>query len=934
MFNSNIADINGGAAYIDYQSNILFQENSEVTFNYNEAHNGGAMYSYKSNVVFQGNAVVTFNGNKATQGGGVLYSFTYCDVVFKENSMVNFFHNNAVQGAVLNSQVSSTVTFEGTCTVEFIENTAIEYGGALHSSTNALITFNETAVIIFNSNKAVSGGTLHSYNASILSTGRSNVMFRNNTAEKGGAIFTTFSIITFAGYSSMEFINNSALQDGGSIYFSDQSHFTLINDTKTTFYHNTASDYGAAIYMRLKESSVTFNTSDIYFKNNRAGTTKEPIYVNVPQSCNSSCLSMGIKYISRKGSNYSLPVATSPSKLILYSPVKCIKGNDTDCDIYYINDIMLGQQITFDACLLDYYGQPVKSAQFSVTGSTNHQQYNISGPKYISISCNHTTQGISVIGSLNQNKPHNYSVIISLYVVRVSESKTISVILTVELSQCHPGFWHSNKMHKCTCYNTHNIISCSNHSSTIQRGFWFGNVDGKATVTSCSNNYCNFTCCEITNGIYHLWPVRKNQCRAHRSGAACGNCEKGYTLSFDSAECLEVKKCTVTQKILVASLSLLYWITIVVAVFIITHYKVSIGSLYAIIYYYSIVDILLSQDYYISTGFYTTVIAMSSLAKLTPQFLGHLCLVRNMSGIDQQVIHYIHPIIVSFILVMISMLARRSRRITAFISRGVIQFICILLLLSYTSIATTSLLLMRSLKFIGIDKVYTYLSPDIEYFHGRHLVYVIMAAIFAIVIVIGLPLLLLLEPFLNAKISFIKIKPLLDQFQGCYKDNCRYFAAYYMICRIMIIILIIVKISDDFTTQYLLISACAIMALIHLIVRPYNSRNQNIFDGIVLQLIVLISVIPVVEFVDNYYAPLIMVMAYILITLPLTIFVVMKLWINRSSALGIIKNCFNKMCMHTYHAVPHDDVEMPPTDNENGITIDDKMRRNATVVKM
>ena len=127
------------------------------------------------------------------------------------------------------------------------------------------------------------------------------------------------------------------------------------------------------------------------------------------------------------------------------------------------------------------------------------------------------------------------------------------------------------------------------------------------------------------------------------------------------------------------------------------------------------------------------------------------------------------------------MLARRSCKISLFISRGIIHFICFLLLLSYTSVTTTSLLLMRSLKFIGINKVYTCLSPDVQYFHGRHLAYVIVAMMFTILFVISLPLILLLEPFLNSKINFVKIKPLLDQFQGGYKDKYRYFAAYYIL---------------------------------------------------------------------------------------------------------------------------------------------------------
>ena len=112
---------------------------------------------------------------------------------------------------------------------------------------------------------------------------------------------------------------------------------------------------------------------------------------------------------------------------------------------------------------------------------------------------------------------------------------------------------------------------------------------------------------------------------------------------------------------------------------------------------------------------------MSGFSKITLQFLGELCLTTRMSGIDQQFIHYIHPSAVILILVVISLLARSSQRITVIISRGIIHVICLLILLSYTSIASTSLLLIRSLRFYGIYNVYPYLSPDVEYFHGHHL---------------------------------------------------------------------------------------------------------------------------------------------------------------------------------------------------------------------
>ena len=241
---------------------------------------------------------------------------------------------------------------------------------------------------------------------------------------------------------------------------------------------------------------------------------------------------------------------------------------------------------------------------------------------------------------------------------------------------------------------------------------------------------------------------------------------------------------------------------------------------------------------------------------------------------------------------------------------------------------------MRSLTFENISKIYTYLSPDIEYFHGRHLVYVIMAIILTITIVIGLPLLLLLEPFLNSKINFVKIKPLLDQFQGVYKDNYRCFAAYYMICRIVIIILVIVKSSVNLTTQYVLISSCALMALIHLIVRPYINNIYNIFDGIILQMIVIISVLPMIEFAGNYDETMVAIVAYVFVTLPLASFIAIKLWLNKNTIQNILKSLINlKKYSHKYTAIPTDDVEMPPV-NEIGITIDSSMRRNATVVSV
>ena len=312
----------------------------------------------------------------------------------------------------------------------------------------------------------------------------------------------------------------------------------------------------------------------------------------------------------------------------------------------------------------------------------------------------------------------------------------------------------------------------------------------------------------------------------------------------------------------------------VTSVFAMMYYKVGIRYLYSITYYYSIVDILLSENLHASRGLYLTVSIISSFSKITPQFLGELCLTTGMSGIDQYFIHFVHPSAVLIILVFISLSARSSRRISAFISRGIIHVISLLLLLSYTSIASTSLQLMRSLMFDGIDKPYTYLSPDIEYFQGRHLAYGIVALLCTVTIVLGLPLLLTLEPFLNRKLNFAKIKPILDQFQGCYKDKYRCFAGYYMICRLLIITIIIViaNTSNDMVANYLLITVCAIIALIQLLARPYNNEIINRLDGVILQIMIFITALPLFDDLDS---PLVItIIAFVLLFLPLLIIIV------------------------------------------------------------
>ena len=576
------------------------------------------------------------------------------------------------------------------------------------------------------------------------------------------------------------------------------------------------------------------------------------------------------------------------------------------------------------------------------------KKYSIDASRGLSIGC-HSLQGISnvrIIGSqpshhilsynhfniIDNNGLSEYSSNNDYTTIQVRSSyetvyalKPTEIYLVIEISAyCHAGFHYTEEEHKCICYTTDGIISCTGSDADIRRGYWFGTVDKQATTAVCPVSYCDFDRCKGSTTICPLSKSPDNQCGEHRIGIACGECEDGFTLSFDSVDCVSLDECNTGQIILVVTMTILYWILTVVIVFAVMYFKVGIGYFYGITFYYSVIDILLGQALHTSDALYRMVTIVSSLARLTPQFLGQLCFVKGLSGIDQQCLHYIHPLAIVFILLLISTSARFSPRLSLFVSRGVIQVICFLLLLSYTSIASTSLLLMRPLTFTGINKLYTYLSPDIEYFHGRHLVYGLVAIACGMAIVIGLPLLLLLEPFLNSKMSFTRIKPLLDQFQGLYKDKYRYFASYYMICRLVLLIIVNANINNIFTVAYLKIGALVTMTLIHFIVRPYSNEILNSVDGFLLLTTIMVVMLQPFQASSGFATNTVIGLSFFLVLFPLFVYIVFIIpYMNKNYIKNILISVLSSTKSSKREATS---TQMQPEIYQ--VTIDDELRKS------
>ena len=684
-----------------------------------------------------------------------------------------------------------------------------------------------------------------------------------------------------------KFINNTFSQGARTLYIDEyvanqdgaQNEFNEITFSNCDIFNNTVYDGEVIIYIS-GQSDYNIDISNTVFDHNTVDDYIIRAEVNV--------VNIDISASSFIG-NTKFPVITPPRHLMLY-------GNNIkqpDNVTYFIDNIVLGKPADFKGELMDYFKKPSPPVLFNLNCTTCPSDIKLSSSDHILVD---NTNPLSLTLSGNER---NFSINVTITFTSFLDAyiQPIEVNLIIQIVPCfnHIGYAYSREENGCTCYHSRNsVVKCNDYYNEIEDGYWIGVIASQPTTSLCPARYCSFIHRnKFTLGYSELPDKVDAQCNHHRRGRACGECSLGYTLAYDTTDCISVNHCSTILTVIVVASTCVYWLIIVVGVFVLLYFNkhIPLGYTYGIIYYYSMVGILFNNNPYVSESAFLFVSVMSSFTQLSPQFLGKLCLVKGLSGIDQLFIHYSHAVVVSLLVVMFIIAAKFSGKLSTFVSRcSIVRIICLLLLLSYTSIASTSLQLLRPLMFTDIEEVYTYSSPSIQYFHDRHALYGIVAIICELVVGIGLPLLLLLEPFVNKKINFVKIKPLLDEFQNCYKDKkmYRWFASYYLICRQIILLIVFVGNSNYNKMLFFLQITCIFIATIHMWIRPYKSTSLNIFDGMIL----LIMVVSISINIFSFLQPAVTELVLILVIFPLFIICIVGIrqLIKRKYGGGYIDN--------------------------------------------
>ena len=102
--------------------------------------------------------------------------------------------------------------------------------------------------------------------------------------------------------------------------------------------------------------------------------------------------------------------------------------------------------------------------------------------------------------------------------------------------------------------------------------------------------------------------------------------------------------------------------------------------------------------------------------------------------------------------------------------------------------------------------------------------------------------------FICRKLRISYLKPLLDSFQGSFKDNLRFFAGLYFLYRWIALILTITL--SDFNLVYTAVEIFIVIVLVlHALFQPYASRVHNMIDTLLFGNLALINALTF----EHYY---------------------------------------------------------------------------------
>ena len=682
--------------------------------------------------------------------------------------------------------------------------------------TNDIVpSFDVTVALILIKNISITNCTFSNNNDSGLllyesmPTFYGNIRFINNTGENGGGIFMiSVSVLLLDESAYLVFINNHAKNKGGAICIT-QLYFRFLRDQNIVVGH--------CFYDR---SHSLIEKKYFYFENNSAGVAGYSIYGSTLSLCSRPLAQISIGAVENNYSDYS--IISSDARDICFCNENIPICNESRISV----NAFPGETITIPVVAVgDENGTTtgvvsiIDEYSFISYDSKNLSPHCTNIPYKIKAAVS-TETSINIIVTLSHHET-NF----------IPTTKNVSV----KIQPCPHGFYVSNITGVCECLNEiSEVAMCNTANQTVTRSqtTWLGyDFDKNCTVVSkkCRSTYCNVS--YVTLQLSQP----DTQCKTNRTGRLCGKCSENLSLVLGSDKCKLCDSNKYITLIIPFALAGVVLVTFLIAL----NLTVSVGTINGLIFFANIVKL-----YQPLFPFRTTFPVAKQFIDWINLDLGfQICFFAGMDSCQKMGLQFVFAFYVWFLIAVIILMSRWSSKLTKAVGNNAVPVLATLLLLSYTKLLRTIILILTPSKITCIDKSdistnYWSVDATIPYATNCHLPLFATAMFFLIVLVIPYILFLLFFPFFEVhrpkwKITtrlFLNLKPVMDAYGGPHTDKFRCWPGVLAASRVMLALSVTLSYKGTSIPFSILVAITTTLIISLNFCKIYKSQYYHILD--------------------------------------------------------------------------------------------------------
>ena len=656
-----------------------------------------------------------------------------------------------------------------------------------------------------------------------------NSIFKANL---GTSLHLTNSNVTFAGINIFQ--NNKAIR-GGAVALYDRA-FLLTEERSCVEFDGNSANYGGAIYIASNNNnSCVMDTTDcssafsITFNNNVGRIDGNTLYITEREQA--ECIR-----------NYNTTCKFLDSGLVGTATLHMnFTTNSTE--------VFPGQNIRFGLTVLNFFDAN-SVIEVDVNLHCNGEWYNCDDYGYELIGPH-----IATLTSRANNSPTDYVLKadsedynagnLSLEIFLLGENR-FQDALTLMLRPCPNGYAFNKQSGMCECLQLNfksDYFFCLQRLgiACVAQGVWLGKVNnGPTVVKDCYSRVCNAEsqpCPAQVDGVSKTFVLlgqnSDDQCSQNEGGVLCSGCKVNTSFTFEGWSCISSSNCELWHPYVLLVLGLISQLALCMFLLAMLRLKLGfgLGYLYGPVFFLAVVTQLPFRHHTEYSVLRALISIVKSIFFLDLEWLGIIPLCTfDIGKLGNIAFRYIGPVIANLVIIITMVMARKCPKLLAFLQESPVPSICLLLYLSFWSLTETSLTIFYPI-FLPTDNtslgmVHVYLQPDTPYFTGAHIFLVIVATLVFSLLVLPFTLFLTCSPFLARKFNLLRIKPLMDEFQSCYKPRYQWFSATYIIAWICLVYFSLLP--------SLFQSVLLVVLLTHIILQPYQNRWLNTIDTLLL----------------------------------------------------------------------------------------------------